>query len=54
VAASCDVSQVTRVWDKILDQTAQNEVRLSEPTVPVFTALRDAFLDSPWSIPATA
>src|SRR5664280_933228 len=22
--------------------------------VPVFTALRDAFLDSPWSIPATA
>ena len=22
--------------------------------VPVFTALSDAFLDSPWSIPATA
>jgi hypothetical protein len=22
--------------------------------VPVFTALRDAFLDSPWSIPAAA
>ena len=22
--------------------------------VPVFTALRDAFLDSPWSIPTTA
>jgi hypothetical protein len=35
-------------------QVRRQQLGELELLVPVFTALRDAFLDSPWSIPTAA